>query len=232
MPSHFVFVDDTGDPSPAKGCSELFGFGILEVPVNKYAMIRQILAEERWRHRLYRDFEIAPTSQPCRNVLTQLAELAQAGLVCMSGFYLNKDQYAGRYLTWCDIGSAPRWQWPHRLRAYVLRKALEFHYDGRPIDDRSIDLVLDRIALSHRQRQNLEDYLTSQKGIVLNEPFHLPKIDYITISDSSYTGGLQLAHIMTDIVKRCAAGTLPADVPLLLQCFRVVEFTGHVESQE
>jgi len=230
MPDHFVFIDDTGDPGP-RG-SELYGFGILEVPESEYWKIRHLLAEERWRFRLYRDFQLDPTKNPCRNVLVQLAELADHGVAHMSGFYLHKKHYRGRYYTWSDIGSAPASQWPHRLRNYLLRKALEFHYDGRVVDGYSIDVVLDRIALNAKQRENLEAYLASRKGIVLQEPFRLPKIDYVTISDSAYTGGLQLAHVMAELVKKCAAGALGDEADYMLHCFRVAEFLGHEKPQE
>lgn len=227
MPTHFVFVDETGVPA-AHGPT-IFGYGVLEVGASDYGKIRQILAEERWRFRLYRDFELDPGKRPTSNVLTQLRELAEHGKVHASGLYIDKGHYGGRYLAWSDIGQVKRSEWPHRLRNYVLRKAMEFHYDGRPIDDRSIDLVLDRIAVNPSQRRNLEEYITSHKGIVLRERFALPAIDYVTISDSSYTGGLQLAHLITDLLKMAAMGSLEAEVADLASFIRLAALVGHVK---
>ncbi|GAI75844.1 unnamed protein product, partial [marine sediment metagenome] len=57
----------------------------------------------------------------------------------------------------------------HRLRNYLLRHALEFHYSSRRIDESTIDLVLDRIAINRDQQRNLEDYIMSLKAIQLRE---------------------------------------------------------------
>ena len=224
MPTHFVFVDETGDLGQ-KG-TDYYGYGIVEVPVSQYARIRQILAEERWRFRLYRDFELDPSSRPAVNVLTQLRELAEWDIISVSGFYINKGRYRGRYLTWSEIKRLNRRQWPHRLRNYLLRKALETHYSTVDIEGRSIDLVLDRIAVNSLQRQNLEDYIKSRKDIPLREPFKLPRIDYVTISDSSYTGALQVAHLVADIVKKSATHSLSPQEMDLARFVRLSEFLG------
>ncbi|GAI75839.1 unnamed protein product [marine sediment metagenome] len=67
MPTHFVFVDETGDLG-LKG-TQVYGYGVLEVAASDYGKIRAILAEERWRFRLYRDFELKPAARPVTNVL-------------------------------------------------------------------------------------------------------------------------------------------------------------------
>jgi len=227
MPTHFVFVDETGDLG-LKG-TQVYGYGVLEVAASDYGKIRAILAEERWRFRLYRDFELKPAARPVTNVLMQLQELAECGKVFASGLYINKARYGGSYLTWSDIRRAKRSQWVHRLRNYLLRHALEFHYSSRRIDESTIDLVLDRIAISRDQQRNLEDYIMSRKAIQLREPFRLPNIDYVTISDSSYTGGLQLAHLIAELLKKCASDSLEPELRELVGFIRIVEFLGHAK---
>ena len=91
---------------------------------------------------------------------------------------------------------------------------------------RAIDLVLDRIAVNTAQRQNLEDYMMSRENIMLKQPFRLPKIDYLTISDSAYSGALQLAHMVADCVKKCATGKLTTEEAKLVGFIKFVEFLG------
>ena len=228
MPTHFVFVDETGDLGPEG--TDIYGYGILVEEVKDYSQIRQILVEERWRFRLFRDFEVDTRGRQASNVFTQLQMLAEVGKISASGFYINKKRYGGRYLHWSEIKRAKRSLMPHRLRNYLLRKALEFHYSDRPIyKDQSIDLVLDRIAVNADQRRNLEDYIMGHKSIQRREPFRLPKIDYVTISDSSYTEALQIAHMVADLVKKCAAGTLQPQELEFCGFIKFMEFWGHKE---
>ena len=67
-----MFVDETGDLGPMG--TRVFGYGIFEVHEADYGRIREILAEERWRRRLYRSFELSPDTVPIANILTQLGE--------------------------------------------------------------------------------------------------------------------------------------------------------------
>lgn len=224
MPNHFVFVDETGNLGRLG--EAYYGYGILEVPAAIYSRIRQILAEERFRFRFYKDFEIPLTDRPAEIVFTQLAELAEHDLVAASGLYIDKAHYGGRYLTWTDVSHMRDSDWPHYARNYLLRKALEFHFSNRETpEDKTIDLVLDRIAVNADQRRNLEDYLRSKK--TQERPFALPGIEYVTISDSAYTEGLQLAHMIASIVKKVAKGTLTEKETELSRFVHLAGFVGH-----
>jgi len=225
MPSHFIFVDETGDLGP-KG-TPIFGFGLIQVSVIEYGRIREILAEKRWRRRLYRDFQIDPGAQPASNLLIQLGELANFGKVSASGFYINKARYKGKYLVDEDSTRSEKIESSHLLRNYLLRRALEFHYsDLDDFVDRSLDAVIDRIAVNADQRRNLEEYLSSHKIIGLSKPFRIPRVDYVTISDSSYTGALQLAHLVAEVLKKSCLGLFPTARNSTNGFIKMAEFLG------
>lgn len=223
MPTHFLFVDETGNPSSGTTTS-YYGFGVVEVISSQYWKIRQILAEERWRQRFYKEFELNAKSYPVLNVFKQLQELSENDLVAASGLFVRKDHYGGRYLKWSDVEQLTEDQWPHAFRNYILRHALEFHYADRLHDQRRIDLVIDRIGVNREQRKNLEAYLRSK--MPLQRPFDLPEIEHVTISDSEYTGGLQIADMIASVVKRAATDTLEAEVTEIARFIRIASFVG------
>jgi len=228
MPSHFLFVDETGDLGP-KG-TEIYGYGMIEVAAKNYSKIREIVAEERWRFRIYRDFELSKDTRPLVNVMKQFKELSGAGILSVSGLYINKTRYKGRYLSWSDIDLPASAERAHYLRNYLLRQALEYHYSPGPIDSRRIDLVIDRIAVNSAQRANLEDYLMGK--MPLKEEFKIPSIDHVTIADSSYIEGLQMAHNVADVVKRMAVGNFDNEVAMETDVIRITEFLGTEQSSE
>lgn len=224
-----MFVDETGDLGP-KG-SGYYGYGVFEVAAADYGQIRRLLAEARVRYGLYRDLELDLRRQPLMGIFSQLKELAAQDVVRCSGLYIDKHRYGGRYLTWSDVDFAQKSDWAHHLRNYLLRVALEHHYEPYGVEGRSIDLVLDRIAVNVEQHRNLEDYLANRPTVPRREPFRLPRLEYLTISDSQYTGALQIAHVVADVVKRYARMIIPADNSAPIEFIRVSAFLGSPEPE-
>ena len=224
MPSHFVFVDETGDLGP--NGTGYYGYGILEVAAADYGHIRKLLAEARMKYRLYRDLEMDLRKQPLIEIFAQLDQLSAIGVVRCSGLYIDKLRYKGRYLTWSDVNFSRRSDWAHHLRNYLLRIALEHHYQPYEVADRSIDLVLDRIALNVEQHRNLEDYLANRVPTRDGGRFRLPAMTYLTISDSQYTGALQIAHVLADVVKHYAKQPIALHRMTAVEFMRVSEFLG------
>jgi len=224
LPSHFVFVDETGDLGP-KGTG-YYGYGILEVAAVDYGTIRKLLAEARMKYRLYRDLEMDLRKQPLTEIFTHLSELASRDVVRCSGLYIDKLRYSGRYLTWSNVDFTRKSDWAHHLRNYLLRVALEHHYQPYGVGGRSIDLILDRAALNVEQHRNLEDYLANRVPTRAGRPFRLPAMEYLTISDSRYTGALQIAHILADVVKHYAKQTIDPNRWAPVGFVRVSAFLG------
>ena len=224
MPSHFVFVDETG--SLGQGGTPYFGYGIFEVAASEYWRVRKLLAEARIEYGLYRDLELDIERQPLTGLFEELRNLSSSDLVRCSGLYVDKQRYGGRYLTWSDVDFVRESDWTHHLRNYLLRVALERHYGPYAVDDRSIDLILDRISVNVEQHRNLEDYLSNRNTVPRREPFRLPPLEYLTISDSRYTGALQIAHVLANVVKVHAKATLDVNRTGPVGFVRVVRFPG------
>lgn len=224
MPSHFVFVDETG--SLGRGGTPYFGYGIFEVAASEYWRVRRLLAEARTEYRIYRDFELDIERQPVTGLFQKLTDLSSECMVRCSGLYIDKHLYGGRYLTWSDVEFAKESDWAHHLRNYLLRVALEHHYEQQALDGCSIDLILDRISVNVEQHRNLEDYIANRDSIPRREPFRLPRLEYLTISDSRYTGALQVAHLLANVVKAHAKATLDVGRADEMRFVRVLRFAG------
>ncbi len=230
---HFVFVDDTGDPGRevSKGASPHFGMALLSVKDNDYEAIRRLLSQVHWLSGTVS--QIGLGRQPVRalSLLRGLKELARNGIVFASGIYITKENYGGRYLTWSDTDVPPS-EWPYYLRNYLLRHLLEFHFSEVNTETESVDLVLDRVLLSESQRKNTLDYLNSRTAIPLKQSFAIPAISHLTIADSEYVGGLEVAHVLADILKKHSTETIPENIKEVSDFMRVKEFVGDQKAAE
>jgi len=157
-----------------------------------------------------------------------LKELANHGVISASGLYINKEDYGGRYLKWSDV-DVPSTEWTYYLRNYLLRHLLEFHFETVSTTDEPIDLVLDRVILTERQRGNTYDYLNSKTEIPLRESFSIPPVEHLTICDSEYVGGLEIAHVLADILTETIKGDIKPEVKAVSDFVRVKHFIGHTE---
>ena len=54
-------------------------------------------------------------------------------------------------------------------------------------------------SLSESQRRNTIDYLNSKTEIPLRQQFRIPPVTYLTIANSEYIGGLEIAHVLADV---------------------------------
>jgi len=226
---YFLFVDETGDPG-ANG-SECFGLAVMQVNSKCYDAIRRLLFSFRLLSGMFPEIKHVPQKPIAHlNLLRGIGKLADAGLIEISGIYINKSQYGGRYLHWVeDDLTAAESDWPYYLRNYLLRHLLEIHFAGKPVPDEDIDLVLDRILLSEAQRENTLSYLNS--FVPIRQPFALPAIKHLTIADSQYIGALQLTHILTGLVKNIAKGNIATDQEELAHSLRIAQFVGHLKME-
>ena len=149
-------------------------------------------------------------------------------IISASGLYIEKEKYGGRYLKWCET-EVPQSEWPYYLRNYLLRHLLEFHYTVfDEFNDLSepIDLVLDRVLLKEIQVKNTLDYLNSRIAIPLREEFKIPPIVHLTIADSHYVGGLEIAHLLAEVLRETAKGTLTPNIKGVSDFMRIEKFLG------
>lgn len=224
---NFVFVDDTGDIGLTN--TDYFGLALFHVHSDNYDAIQKLTAECRWLCNIFDEFK---TKAPkygygkIDSILAGLASFAENNIIWSSGLFIHKDYYGGRYLKWSELGISSN-EWSYYLRNYLLRHLLEYHFsrDGIPRDD--MDLVLDRFPLTENSRQNTIEYLNSKPQIPLREPFNIPKILHLTNASSTYTEGLQIAHLIADIVKQNAKIIPSAEYQKLRSFVSIIGFVGH-----
>jgi len=230
---NFVFVDETGDPGSdiSKGASLYFGMALLSVKDKDYKALRLLLSQIHWLRGTAPSIELRRTYNKSLDLMRGLKELANHGVISASGLYINKEDYGGRYLTWSDVDVPPT-EWTYYLRNYLLRHLLEFHFETVGTTDKPIDLVLDRVILTERQRENTYYYLNSKTEIPLRESFAIPPVKHLTICDSEYVGGLEIAHVLADILKETIKGDITPEVKAVSDFVRIKHFVGHKETAQ
>ena len=227
---YFLFVDETGDPGAAKGSTECFGFALLEVHSGKYSSIRHLMAQIRWLRGIFGDLDrLSPkrNDNVVADLIRGLNTLSSKEVIKASGIYIHKEHYGGQYLRWTDK-DAKKEEWAYFLRNYLLRHLLEFHFEGReiPAND-EVDMILDRVMLNEGQRKNTIAYLNSETAMRLERRFAIPPIKHLTVASADYVCGLEIAHILADIVKQKAMGEVSEKYGELIQFVRIKEFEGH-----
>jgi len=229
----FVFVDETGDPgsSVASGASAYFGLALLCVRRDTYEAIRRLLSQIHWLSGTVAAINLGPNPVRALLLLRGLRELVNKGFASASGLFIHKTDYGGRYLEWSDVDT-PKSEWPYYLRNYLLRHLLEFHFQRVAEPSESIDLVLDRVMLTESQRQNTLRYLCSETPVPLKQPFSIPKIEHLTIADSDYVGGLEIAHLLAYVLREQAKGTIAQEVASLADFLRIEHFVGHKAGEQ
>jgi len=230
---HFVFVDETGDPGSdiSKGASLYFGMASLSVQDRNYEALRLLLSQIHWLRGTATVIELRRTYNKSLELMRGLKELANHGVISASGLYINKEDYGGRYLKWSDVNVLPG-EWTYYLRNYLLRHLLEFHFETVDTIGEPIDLVLDRVILTERQRENTHAYLNSRTKIPLREPFSTPPVEHLTICDSEYVGGLEIAHVLADTLRETIKGDITPEVKAVSDFVRIKHFVGHREKAQ
>ena len=225
---NFVFVDETGDLGSklSKGATYYFGMALLSVQDKNYEALRRLLSQVHWLSGTATTTSLGRNSIRALNLLRGLGELERNGIVSASGLYIIKEAYGGRYTKWSDVEVAPS-EWPYYFRNYLLRHLLEFHFANVDNLTDPVDLVLDRTLLTESQRRNTLEYLNSETAIPLREQFRIPPIEFLTIADSEYVGGLEIAHVLADILREHIKGTISKSQREVTDFMRIMHFVGH-----
>lgn len=226
----FVFVDETGEPGKSNlfslGSTPYFGLITISILGKNYKVLRLLLSQIHWLRGTATSIELPRTYNKSMDLLRGLKELARSGVILASGLFINKRDYGGRFLNWSDA-DVPKSEWEHYLRNYLLRHLLELHFSNGYSPADKLDLVLDRITVSEKQRKNTYDYLNGKIGKPLKEPFTIPPIQYLTIGDSEYVGGLEIAHTLTNVLRETIKGKITSQVKQVSDFIRIEQFVGH-----
>ncbi|MCX6011721.1 MAG: DUF3800 domain-containing protein [Chloroflexi bacterium] len=221
----FVFVDETGDTGDEslQGSTPYFGMAAISVTDNDYKTLRLLLSQIHWLRGTATTLALRRTYNKSLDLLRGLKELANHGVISASSLYINKKDYGGRYVKWSDVEIMPS-EWPYYLRNYLLRHLLEFHFTNIDNLTDPVDLVLDRILLSESQRRNTLEYLNSETAIPLIEKFRIPTIRFLTIADSEYVGGLEIAHVLAEVLRETIKGAITPEVKAVSDFVRIKHF--------
>jgi hypothetical protein len=226
----FVFVDETGEPGKRNifslGSTPYFGMVAISILGRDYKALRLLLSQIHWLRGTATFMELRRTYNKSLDLMRGLKELANHGVILASGLFINKGDYGGRFLKWSDT-DVPKSEWEYYLRNYLLRHLLELHFSNNSSLADTVDLVLDRVTLSENQRKNTYDYLNSKTGKPLREPFAIPPIEYLTIGDSEYVGGLEIAHVLANILRETIKGEITPEVRAVSDFVRIEHFVGH-----
>jgi hypothetical protein len=230
---NFVFVDETGDPGSdiSKGASLYFGMVLLSVEDKDYEALRLLLSQIHWLRGTATSIVLRRTYNKSLELMRGLKEFASHGVISASGLYINKKDYGGRYLKWSDVDVPPT-EWTYYLRNYLLRHLLEFHFETLDPTTEPVDLVLDRVTLTETQRRNTYDYLNSKTQIPLRKSFSIPPVRYLTICSSEYVGGLEVSHVLADVLRETIEGGITPEVKAVSDFMRIKHFVGHKEKTQ
>ena len=223
----YIFVDETGDPGTLEGGgTPYFGMALLHVKGDRYRDVKRLLAQIHWLCG-----NAAPIylrgDNPIRalNLLRGLKEYARNEIISASGLYIDKIDYGGRYLNWAD-SYVVKDEWPYYLRNYIVRHLLEFHFNNPNVSGEIIDLVIDRVTLNEERIKNTHDYLNSRIRRHADIPFKIPHIEFITMADDEYVGGLEIAHLFSDVLRELIKGTASGVIKELTDFMRFNHFMG------
>ena len=227
-------MDDRGDPGKdvSSGATPYFGMALISASRKNYTSIRRLLAQVHWLCGIATPIDVkGGESYRALNLLRGLKELEENGLISASSIYITKASYEGRYLTWSDYDILPN-SWPYFLRNYILRHLLEFHFCSEEVLNDPVDLVLDRNVLNEEQLRNTYNYLNSKISPPLLKPFAIPPIQHITLVDSEYVGGIEVTHVLAEMLRRRIQNNI---TPLMLDlsCFmKVLHFEGEGKNSQ
>ncbi len=223
----FIFVDETGEPGKrnilSPGSTSYFGIAAISVSDRDYEALRLLLAQVHWLRGTAS--RIDSTNHIWTfNFLRGLRELEVNGIISASALYIDKKDYKGRYLTWSDYNIHKN-EWRYYLRNYMLRHLLEYHFNSS-IPNEPVELIIDRIPLTESQLENTRNYLNSQTLPEESVPFAIPYIQHLTLPASEYVGGLEVAHLLADVLKRRIQNNIPPLMEELSGFVRTTHFLG------
>ena len=221
---NFVFVDETGDTG-SKGGTDFFGYTILQVSSNDYHILHLLISQVCWLCGSAKPMRLTERPYRILNLLRGLKELANDEIISASALYIRKDEYCGRYLHWADYEIPPT-QWTHYLRNYLLRHALEFHFTTGNNLITPIEIILDRFVITEDWQSKSLRYFNSQTPIPLRENFKIPPVLYLTLADSHYVHGIQVAHVLADTLRWQILGNINPTLTELSSFMRIKYFVG------
>ena len=195
----YIFIDESGDPGAA-GTTPIYILVALHADEGALTDLRGHLTSFRYHTPSKKEFKAARWADKAMTagdgtdrLLTPLAHLAEDGHISVTAIWIDKEKYKvnrGPYLAG-NPGDTTK------FRHFQLRQLLELHVTTHQWGE-ATDLVIDRWAMSHDNRQNLEKYI--------RENYNLRPTPWITLIDSVCCDYVQVVDIINRLVRRCVTG--------------------------
>jgi hypothetical protein len=215
----YVIVDESGDPG-AEG-DPIYILVAVHADEDALHDLRAHLTAFRYHDGPRKEFKnskwaAAPVKEGngLDRLLQPIAAMADEERITITAVWLNKTVYAsngGPYLTGASGDTI-------KFRNFQLRRLLQTHVQTRKWGDEA-DLVIDRWRMTDAQRTNLEEYLRNN--------FALRPVPWISLVDSVYCDVIQIADVVTRVVRRCVTGaTEPIEQALCDRLVHPVQLKG------
>lgn len=187
----FIFIDEAGDPGPG-GASSSNYFIAACVHITDARLPRLLQHFVNLRYFSDADGELKPLINNPRlrpRLIDVLRWHAEDGSASFSAVQVDKREYTGPYLR--DTG--PKGRDSRRFMNRITRHLLEGHLSLHKPESPQCELVIDRVTMTLEQELNLRRYL--------QDNWKLPSFEHITLADSRYVEGLQIADLVASLVR-------------------------------
>jgi hypothetical protein len=184
----FIFIDEAGEPGIA---SNYYVLGLIHLTDVSLEKINIHLGALRYFGKIRKELKSTKMSQEEKERIPEII-LSVAGetFIAASAIYVDKNQYAGKYL-----GKNSSLFDTVKFRNNITRKLLEFHFSHILQQSREIELIFDRMYPNEGRERQLQKYLRTK------ELLPLPNFNFIIQADSRYVELLQVADWVAGVVK-------------------------------
>jgi hypothetical protein len=195
----YLFLDESGDPGTAPGNNPIYLLAGLHVTKAGLDALRVHLACFRYQHQVSKEFKSwgsllkdQPTTQ-LKAFVETLATLTADGLVQGTVNWLHKPSYLANQGPYLGRGQS------QEFRSFQLRLLLTRHR-ARGYWSDNLDVVLDRWNMTEERYLNLRQYVKAKIWDLEPRPAH------VTVADSDYVEGLQIADMYARFARRVVEG--------------------------
>lgn len=195
----YLFLDESGDPGTAPGNNPIYLLAGVHFTKPGLDALRVHLACFRYQHQVAKEFKSwgsltkdTPTSA-LKAFAETLVSLTVDGMISGTVNWLHKPSYKANQGPYLGAGES------QEFRSFQLRLLLSRHRSRGYWSD-NLDVVLDRWNMSEDRYLNLRQYVKEKIWGLEPRPAH------VTVADSDYVEGLQVADMYARFARRVVEG--------------------------
>lgn len=195
----YLFLDESGDPGTAPGNNPVYLLAGVHMTKAGLDALRVHLACFRYQHQVAKEFKSwgslnkpVPTNA-LRAFAETLATLTGDGLLAGTVNWLHKPSYRANQGPYLGPDQS------QQFRSFQVRLLLSRHRSRGHWSD-NLDVVLDRWNMTEETYLNLRRYVKEKIWGLEPRPSH------VTVADSDYVEGLQVADMYARFARRVVEG--------------------------